>query len=451
MADRGNCPGCADKAAPINGGGNRLMAFKPLGEHGPTVYRDMTGIEPEAVERLSRSPFADGGSPFDSEQLFTQAAEPQRTDRDANSASAGGAVVDERVLADIHQLTRSVEMLRRQLARQQTSTYLQEGLPWLEPQATAAPEGGRQADETTHRSDDPNELRRILERIRDRTEGIKVGPSAGERPEPKGEDLFPVPNLGEKEREVWEDALAKTEVQPFTEAEVPRSLKQRFLTVDGQGTLMLLFSDYQFYELDELLTWAEELETVRTRLIDRGVEARIMSENWIVGTVFGIMLGDGPYIVWSAFLAIFLVLLVDFRSLKHALVVMAPLALGIVCIAGGMSLFDIKLNFTNGVVIPCMVGIGIDNAIHIYHRYLEEGPGSAPIVLRHSASATMLASFTTMMGFGAMIIAHHRGIRSVAELALLGITTTYFCTSVVFPLAIQTYEEFARGPRRAAK
>lgn len=257
--------------------------------------------------------------------------------------------------------------------------------------------------------------------------------------------------LGEKEREVWEDALAKTEVQPFTEAEVPRSLKQRFLTVDGQGTLMLLFSDYQFYELDELLTWAEELETVRTRLIDRGVEARIMSENWIVGTVFGIMLGDGPYIVWSAFLAIFLVLLVDFRSLKHALVVMAPLALGIVCIAGGMSLFDIKLNFMNGVVIPCMVGIGIDNAIHIYHRYLEEGPGSAPIVLRHSASATMLASFTTMMGFGAMIIAHHRGIRSVAELALLGITTTYFCTSVVFPLAIQTYEEFARGPRRAVK
>lgn len=201
MADRGNCPGCADKAAPISGGGNRLVAFKPLGERGPTVYRDMTGIEPEAVERLSRSPFADGGSPFDSEQLFTQAAEPQRTDRDANSASAGGAVVDERVLADIHQLTRSVEMLRRQLARQQTSTYLQEGLPWLEPQATAAPEGGRQADETTHRSDDPNELRRILERIRDRTEGIKVGPSAGERPEPKGEDLFPVPNLGEKERE----------------------------------------------------------------------------------------------------------------------------------------------------------------------------------------------------------------------------------------------------------
>ena len=67
-----HCPGCADKAAPISGGhepwhrhladgpaapisggGNRMVAFKPLGERGPTVYRDMTGIAPEHYQRLS--------------------------------------------------------------------------------------------------------------------------------------------------------------------------------------------------------------------------------------------------------------------------------------------------------------------------------------------------------------------------------------------------------------
>ena len=53
MANGENCPGCADKAAPISGGGNRLVAFKPLGERGPTVYRDMTGIAPEHMVRLS--------------------------------------------------------------------------------------------------------------------------------------------------------------------------------------------------------------------------------------------------------------------------------------------------------------------------------------------------------------------------------------------------------------
>ncbi|MBV6516296.1 MAG: hypothetical protein HPKKFMNG_01960 [Planctomycetes bacterium] len=56
MANGENCPGCTDKAAPISGGGSRLMAFKPMGERGPTVYRDMTGIEPEHMARLSTLP-----------------------------------------------------------------------------------------------------------------------------------------------------------------------------------------------------------------------------------------------------------------------------------------------------------------------------------------------------------------------------------------------------------
>ncbi len=58
MANGENCPGCANKAEPISRGGNRLLAFKPRGPHGPTVYRDMTGIAPEAVERLSTLPLA---------------------------------------------------------------------------------------------------------------------------------------------------------------------------------------------------------------------------------------------------------------------------------------------------------------------------------------------------------------------------------------------------------
>ena len=47
-----NCPGCANKPEPISRGGNRLLAFKPRGPHGPTVYRDMTGIAPEHMARL---------------------------------------------------------------------------------------------------------------------------------------------------------------------------------------------------------------------------------------------------------------------------------------------------------------------------------------------------------------------------------------------------------------
>ncbi|RIK59171.1 MAG: hypothetical protein DCC64_16010 [Planctomycetota bacterium] len=179
-----------------------MVAFKPLGERGPTVYRDMTGIEPEAVERLSRSPFEGGYRQAGSDEPRTARADTPRPGPAESAAKESGAArIEEKVLWELRQLSRMVEHLLWRAAQQPASAYLHEGLPWLEPQATASPEGSRQAEETTQRSDDPKELRRMLERIRERTEGIKVGPRAGERPEPKGEDLFPVPNLGEKERE----------------------------------------------------------------------------------------------------------------------------------------------------------------------------------------------------------------------------------------------------------
>ena len=115
-------------------------------------------------------------------------------------------------------------------------------------------------------------------------------------------------------------------------------------------------------------------------------------------------------------------------------------------VAGAMALLGMELNFMNVAVLPIVVGVSIDNAVHIYHRYLEEGPASIPLVLRHTVAATTLSSATNLMGFGAMIVAHHGGLRSVAELAILGVGLTFFSTSVFFPLALEWW-----GERRTAR
>lgn len=236
------------------------------------------------------------------------------------------------------------------------------------------------------------------------------------------------------------DALRQlTEVEAFGVKDVPASLSRRFQTVDKQGSLVVLVTDYLFYELDQVIDWADEMVALRAELDKMAPEVRIISENWVVGTVFKIVKGDGPFILWGAFVGVFLILLLDFRSLKNALVVLSTLILGMVSIAGAMSLFDLELNFINAVIMPSLVGIGIDGAIHVYHRYLDEGPGAMPLVLRHTSAATLLAAATTMMGFGSLATAHHAGIRSVGFLAIVGIGTTYVCTSVFFPLWLQSY------------
>lgn len=252
--------------------------------------------------------------------------------------------------------------------------------------------------------------------------------------------------LDPDERAAWTNAMALTDIDTFTLDDVPPSLRQRIDTPNGKGALVVLQTPYLFYEVDQLIDWAQEMGEIRSALDAAGLGAHIMSENWVAGTVFAIIVNDGPFIIWAAFLGVFIVLLIDFRSLKHALVLLGSLVIGVICIAGAMALTGVQLNFINAVVIPSIVGIGIDGAIHTYHRFLAEGPDSIPIVLRHTSPATLLAAATTMVGFGAMIVARHAGIRSVGELAILGISTTYVCTSIFFPLALQVV-----GKRLASK
>ena len=48
--------------------------------------------------------------------------------------------------------------------------------------------------------------------------------------------------------------------------------------------------------------------------------------------------------------------------------VLAPLLLSSVVIVGVMAVFDIPFNFANVVVIPLLLGIGVDSGIHLVHR-----------------------------------------------------------------------------------
>lgn len=251
--------------------------------------------------------------------------------------------------------------------------------------------------------------------------------------------------LSPSDREKLEYALSLTRVEPFGPEALPATLTQRFRTTNGEGSLLIVRSSYRFYESDEVAEWAEEMSELHAALVAAGLVAPVVSENWIAGTVFQIIYQDGPFILGGTLLIVFLVVLFDLRRLQQALVVMASLLLGFVSIGGGMALLDLELNFINSAVLPLVVGVSIDNSLHIFHRYRRDGPASIAGGMRFTVSATTLSSAANLMGFGSMIIAHHRGLRSVAELAILGIGLTYLSTSVFLPLALQAWTERRRG------
>jgi predicted RND superfamily exporter protein len=229
--------------------------------------------------------------------------------------------------------------------------------------------------------------------------------------------------------------------QPVAIEELPYALVGPFVTQDGRGSILHL----RMHETDDantevLVHWAAEAREITTALRDAGLEAPLLSENWIAGEIFERVARDGRYLLVGTLVAVFLVLLLDFRRPLVALGVLGAVLLGVGGIAGGMWLAGVQLNFMNAAILPVCVGISLDNAIHVYHRWHEGGPGSIPMVLRHTTSANALASATNLLGFAALALTHHEGLRSVAYLAMIGVTATYVSTTLWFPMVLETLD-----------
>ncbi|HJX01938.1 MAG TPA: MMPL family transporter, partial [Candidatus Humimicrobiaceae bacterium] len=76
--------------------------------------------------------------------------------------------------------------------------------------------------------------------------------------------------------------------------------------------------------------------------------------------------------VFFAFVMIFAMLVIQFRSIKIGLYSMIPLVLTIVTAGGAMGIFNIPLNVSTMMVASIAIGAGIDYTIHFIARYKNE-------------------------------------------------------------------------------
>src|SRR4029453_3923571 len=62
------------------------------------------------------------------------------------------------------------------------------------------------------------------------------------------------------------------------------------------------------------------------------------------------------------------------------------------------------------VMIPWIMGMSIDNSIHVYHSYEELGKGSLGRVLGSAGLSSLLASLTNAAGFLGLLFCHPGGL-----------------------------------------
>lgn len=121
---------------------------------------------------------------------------------------------------------------------------------------------------------------------------------------------------------------------------------------------------------------------------------------------------------------------------------MAPPLLGVLITIGIMGAIGPQLSIMNMVILPSLIGIAVDNAIHIFHRFEIEGESAdIPNIMNTTGRAAVLTTLTTLIGFGGMITASMGGLRSMGILAIIGFVSCLIMTWVLLPVLMQMYRE----------
>jgi hypothetical protein len=154
-----------------------------------------------------------------------------------------------------------------------------------------------------------------------------------------------------------------------------------------------------------------------------------------------LMRSEAPWMVAGTFLIVALLMLINFGSIRWAALALVPLVVGVLWMLLILELVALELNFYNLVVLPAVLGIGNDAGVHLVHRYREEGLGSIRQVLRSTGEHVTMGSLTTMIGFGGLLLSFHPGLRSIGQLAVVGIGMTLLAALLFLPALIQWVED----------
>lgn len=138
-----------------------------------------------------------------------------------------------------------------------------------------------------------------------------------------------------------------------------------------------------------------------------------------------------------AIIAIFILLLFEFKKLSIAILTIIPLVCGGILMIGLMYLLGIRINPANLVALPLIFGIGADHGIHIAHRYFREKQYEIDKIIASTGHAILITSLTTAIGFGSLSFADYQGLSSLGMMMVLGVICCLYTSIVLLPAILK--------------
>jgi uncharacterized protein len=149
-----------------------------------------------------------------------------------------------------------------------------------------------------------------------------------------------------------------------------------------------------------------------------------------------------------AFVLVALLSALLIRRLRETALAMLPLVLGTLWTVGLMYIFKLPFNLGNVFGLPLIIGAGAEFGLNVVLRYIEGREHDGPLVARSTVMAVLVNGLTTVVGFGSLMVADHRGIFGLGLLLTLGMMATLTASLIVLPVMLRWGQPARLHPAR---
>lgn len=140
-------------------------------------------------------------------------------------------------------------------------------------------------------------------------------------------------------------------------------------------------------------------------------------------------------LIWTA-AGILLIVYLCFRSFRVSLIVLIPIVFGVVTTFGLLLLVGHRFSFMSITAIPLIIGIGIDNGIHLVRRYQESKSNEILVIAKASGAALIQSNLTTIVGFGALMTSSFSPLVEMGLVTSLGVVLALAGGLLLIPAVI---------------
>ncbi|MDE0847355.1 MAG: MMPL family transporter [Nitrospinaceae bacterium] len=228
-------------------------------------------------------------------------------------------------------------------------------------------------------------------------------------------------------RDLMDELKANAEPRLVRLEEIPQKLRERYISKKGKYVIHI-YPSVDIWDLDERRKYLNDLRSVDPNVTGTAVHmfesTRLMTEGYVKGGLY-------------AMTAIIIYLFFLFRNARTVFFVLLPVLAGSIWTVGVMELIGLKLNMANLVILPLILGVGVVNGIHITHRYREEEDKHASVLGKSTGQAVVLSSFTTMIGFGSLMVADHSGVFSLGLVLTIGVFNCLIASITFLPALLK--------------